>query len=201
MHISEGILSAPVLAGGAVLAAAGTFVGLGKIKSDDVPRVGLLSAVFFVASLIYVPVGPTSVHLIGGGIAGLILRWKAFPAILVGLFLQAVFFQYGGLTSLGVNTFNMAAPAILAGILFRRLINMSSSAAFIGAFLAGALAILGGSVLVAASLLLSSPDYAAPAAWELAAHLVLMVIEGIMCALCVGFLKKVKPEMLGVQEI
>ncbi len=184
-----------------MLAAAGTFVGLRKIESDDVPRVGLLSAVFFVVSLIYVPVGPTSIHLIGSGIAGLILRWKAFPAILVGLFLQAVFFQYGGLTTLGVNTLNMAMPAVLVGILFRRAINMSSGAALTGAFLAGALAILGGAILVTASLLLSSLDYAAPAAWALVAHLALMVIEGIMCALCVGFLRKVKPEMLGVQEI
>jgi len=183
------------------LAAAGIFVGLRKTKPEDVPGVGLLAAVFFVASLMPIPLGVANVHLVLGGLLGLILRWKAFPAILAGLLLQAVFFQYGGLTSLGVNTFNMAAPAVLFGILFRRLINMGSGATFIGAFLAGALAILGGSLLVAAALLLSGKEYAAPAGLQLAGHLVLMVIEGIMCALCVGFLKKVKPEMLGVQEI
>ncbi|NHZ72019.1 MAG: cobalamin biosynthesis protein CbiM, partial [Aquificales bacterium] len=32
----------------------------------------------------------------------------AFPAILVALTLQALLFQFGGFTVLGVNTFNMA---------------------------------------------------------------------------------------------
>ncbi len=44
---------------------------------------------------------------------GLLLGWPAFPAILVGLFLQALLFQFGGLTVLGVNTFNVAVPAVL----------------------------------------------------------------------------------------
>ena len=85
MHISEGVLSAPVLLSGAALTAAGTAIGLKNLDYDHIAQVGILSATFFVASLIHVPIGPSSVHLLINGIVGLLLGWAAFPAILVGL--------------------------------------------------------------------------------------------------------------------
>ncbi|MBC7240809.1 MAG: energy-coupling factor ABC transporter permease, partial [Chloroflexi bacterium] len=95
MHISEGVLSGPVLLGGALLTAGGTYVGLSKLKDKDIPKVGILSSAFFVASLIHVPLGPTSVHLILNGLNGLFLGWAVFPSILVALFLQGILFQFG----------------------------------------------------------------------------------------------------------
>jgi len=50
MHISEGVLSAPVLAGGAVLAVAGIAAGLRKLEGEALVRTGVLSAAFFAAS-------------------------------------------------------------------------------------------------------------------------------------------------------
>ncbi|MCF8037428.1 MAG: energy-coupling factor ABC transporter permease, partial [Desulfobacteraceae bacterium] len=67
MHISEGILSLPVLAAGVGFAAAGTGIGLKKLDPDRIPKTGILAAAFFVASLIHVPIGPSSVHLILNG--------------------------------------------------------------------------------------------------------------------------------------
>ncbi|MBW1888008.1 MAG: cobalt transporter CbiM, partial [Deltaproteobacteria bacterium] len=113
MHISEGILSTPVLISGAVLATAGTAVGLKKLDYERIPHVAILSAAFFVASLIHVPIGPSSVHLILNGLMGLFLGWVVFPAILIGLILQAILFQFGGLTTLGVNTILMGLPAFI----------------------------------------------------------------------------------------
>jgi len=63
MHISEGILSAPVLVMGAGLTAMAVGYSLKKMEHKEVPKVAILSSVFFVASLIHVPVGPSSVHL------------------------------------------------------------------------------------------------------------------------------------------
>ncbi len=103
MHISEGILSAPILLGGASLTAVGTVIGLKKLDLDRIMEVSMLTATFFVASLIHVPIGPASIHLVLNGLLGIMLGWACFPAILVGLLLQAVFFQYGGLMVLGVN--------------------------------------------------------------------------------------------------
>ena len=112
MHISEGVLSPTVLGLGAALAAAGVAVGLRKVDDEHLMSVAMLAATFFVGSLVHVPVGPGSAHLILNGLLGLFLGWAAFPAILAALTLQAVLFQYGGITTLGVNTFTMALPAI-----------------------------------------------------------------------------------------
>ncbi|MDX1739104.1 MAG: energy-coupling factor ABC transporter permease, partial [Alphaproteobacteria bacterium] len=101
MHIVDGALSSEVLIGGAAISAVGLGLGLKRLNIENIPTAGVLSASFFIASLIHVPLGPSSVHLILGGLAGLVLGWAAFPALFVGLLLQAVFFGFGGLTVLG----------------------------------------------------------------------------------------------------
>src|SRR5512134_805693 len=119
VHIVDGALAAPVLIGGAAVAAIGVGVGLRSIEPERMPQVGLMSAAFFVASLIHVPLGPSSVHLLLNGLAGIVLGWAVFPAILIALLLQAVFFGYGGLTVLGVNVAVMAVPALVCSYAFR----------------------------------------------------------------------------------
>ena len=112
MHVYEGVLTVTthgkeVLLAGAVVAAAGTAIGLRKLDYERVPRVAVLSAVFFVASLIHVPLGMTSVHLTLCGLMGLILGWAVFPALLIALLLQAVFFQMGDLTSFTLDSLKL----------------------------------------------------------------------------------------------
>ena len=110
MHVSEGILSFPVLISSGAAAAACTAYGLKKLNFDRIMNVSLLTAAFFVASLIHVPLGPGSIHLVLNGLLGIVLGWACFPAIVAALVLQTLFFQYGGITVLGVNTLIMAAP-------------------------------------------------------------------------------------------
>ena len=199
MHISEGILSAPVLLTGAALTAGGVAVGLKKMDLDEVPKVAVLSSAFFVASLIHVPVGPASVHLVLIGINGLLLRWVAFPSILVGLLLQAVLFQFGGFTSLGVNTFNMAFPALLCCLAFSPLVRRRNVVvAVIGGVACGALSILLGALLIGCSLVFTGGSFLEVAQLTVAAHIPIMIIEGILTGFCVVFLRKVKPDLLGV---
>ena len=81
MHISEGILSAPVLICSGAIAAAGTINGLKKVDYEHIMPTALLSSTFFVASLIHVPLGPGSVHLVLNGLLGIILGWAAIPGI------------------------------------------------------------------------------------------------------------------------
>ena len=121
MHIAEGVLSPAVLATGYALTAAGTALGLKKLDYDRLMTVAILAATFFVGSLIHVPIGITSAHLILNGLLGVILGWAAFPAILAALALQALLFQFGGLVVLGVNTFTMGFSAVVAGYVFRGL--------------------------------------------------------------------------------
>jgi len=196
MHISEGVLSGPVLLSGAALAAAGTAIGLKKLDYDEIARTGMLSGAFFIASLVHVPLGPTSVHLIMNGIVGLLLGWVAFPAILVALALQAVFFQFGGITSLGVNTVIMALPAVTCYYIFAPLLRRSQAAALAGAFGCGFMAVCLGGIIVGLALMFTEEKFFEVAAAVVAAHLPVMIIEGIVTALCVAFLKKVQPSML-----
>ncbi len=196
MHISEGVLSAPVLAGGVLLAAAGTAVGLRRLDYDRLMTVAVLAAAFFVGSLIHVPIGPVSAHLVLNGLLGAILGWAAFPAILVALALQAVLFQYGGLTALGVNTFNMAFPAVLCHFLFRPLLARGGRSAGVGGFCCGFCGVLLAAVLTAASLAATDEGFLTAAKVLLAGHIPVMAAEGVVTALTVGFLSRTRPEML-----
>jgi cobalt/nickel transport system permease protein len=72
-----------------------------------------------VASSIYIPIPPASVHLILNGLLGVVLGYFAFPAILIGLFFQALVIGHGGLTTLGVNAAMMGIPALLAYHMFQ----------------------------------------------------------------------------------
>mgnify|MGYP001820248964 CR=1 FL=1 len=198
MHISEGVLSAPVLISGMALTAAGTAIGLKKLDYDHIARAGILSAAFFVASLIHVPVGPSNVHLILNGIVGLLLGWAAFPAILAALILQAVLFQFGGITTLGVNTIIMALPAVLCYIGFNPLIRKKNPIAMMAAFACGFCSVFLGALLVGLGLIFTEENFLKVSAIVVVAHLPVMIIEGIITALCVAFLKKVQPEMLSI---
>lgn len=199
MHISEGVLSAPVLICGASLAAAGVGIGLKKLDYDRLPRVAILSAGFFVASLVHMPIGPTSVHLVLNGLLGIFLGWVSFPAILAGLLLQAVLFQFGGLTSLGVNTIVMGMPAMLCYALFKTGARSDfRSVSIVCSFLCGFCGILFGSLILAMALFYSGDAFVAVAKFVVIAHLPVMVIEGLITAFCIRFLKRVKPEILEV---
>jgi len=199
MHIVDGALAGEVVAGGAVLAAGGLALGLRGLDLERIPAAGLLSATFFTASLIHVPLGPSSVHLIMNGLAGLVLGWAAFPALFVGLLLQAVFFGFGGVTVLGVNTVAIALPAVLFGLVARGTLRTAppARAAVVGS-LAGGGAIAGTAVLVAAALALSGEAFVPAAKLVLAAHVPIMIVEAFVCAAAVVLIRKVKPELLGV---
>jgi cobalt/nickel transport system permease protein len=283
VHISDGVLSPPWLVAGFVLAA---LLALGAVFTDlvldalrlrrfreeEIAEVALLTAAFFVASLVHVRVGPTSVHLLLNGLVGVILGWRAALAIPVGLFLQAALLGHGGFTTLGVNSCVMALPALLAWALFnglrrlpfvrnstfRALLVMGSvlawtlslvysiallasnrpghlpnldttwangitfhpatlAAALLLALLAArlerrlgnapefALGLVVGEVSVLATMLLNcavllwggEEDWHTLALVIFVAHLPIAVIEGVVLGFVVGFLARVKPELLG----
>jgi len=199
MHISEGILSAPVLITGALLSAGGVAIGLKKMRYERIPEVAVLSSAFFVASLIHIPIGPSSTHLVLNGLLGILLGWMAFPSILVALSLQALLFQFGGFTSLGVNTLIMASPAVVVYFVFHRLIKKKNHLTDIFAGFCGGMTGIGlGAMLIAIALITTGESFTGIAKIIFIAHIPVMIIEGIITAFCVIFLRKVKPEILEV---
>jgi cobalt/nickel transport system permease protein len=202
MHIHEAVLAGSregiaVLAVGAAGAAVGTYLGLRRLDYERVPQVALLSAAFFVVSLIHVPLGGTSVHLVLNGLIGLVLGWTAFPALLIALLLQAVMCQHGGLLALGVNTLNMALPGVVAYYLFHRAVmGRSDALAFVAGLGAGALAVLLAAALTALALWVAGKEFELFAQAVFAFHLGVAVVEGLITASVVMFLRKVRPELL-----
>jgi len=210
MHIPDGILPVPVTAAGYAATAAVTWYSLRKINQQEnprreIPKASLLTAAFFVVSWIHIPVPPASVHLVLNGLLGAMLGYFAFPAILIGLFFQAVMFQHGGLTTLGVNAIIMGLPALVAYYIFRLRKSQnkeSSRKTAVFGFLAGAVAIGMSVVMFVVILLTFLPadlDVGAErvAIYALAiAHLPIIAIEGVITSLLAVFLQRVRPELL-----
>ncbi len=201
MHIVDGALSTEVVTGGAVLAVAGIAYGLKHLSMEKIPAAGMLSATFFVASLIHVPLGPSSIHLIMNGVAGMILGWAAFPALFVGLLLQAVFFGFGGITVLGINSLNIALPGVLVFYLCRSaLAGGSSRKAAIWGGIGGAFAISLTTLFVAFSLALSGDEFLPAAKFVFFAHIPVMVIEGLLSAAAIYLIATAKPELFSIMQ-
>ena len=76
VHISDGVLSDWWIAGGLALMVVLMIPALVRVRDEEIPRIALLTAAFFVASLIHVRLGPTSVHLLLNGLVGVILGWR-----------------------------------------------------------------------------------------------------------------------------
>ncbi len=212
MHVPDGLLPAKISIGGYAIASLATWYSLRQIHrysnpEENVPKASLLIAAFFLASLIHIPIPPASVHLVLNGMLGAVLGYYAFPAILIGLFFQAVMFGHGGLTTLGVNACMMGLPALLAGYIFhqRYLFSKSLGKNFstpFFAFLAGAIG-LGISAAIFFSLVITNMPADLDANAEktaiyglMLAHIPLMAIEGMFTTMLVAFLQRVKPELL-----
>ncbi|PMP67736.1 MAG: cobalamin biosynthesis protein CbiM [Thermodesulfobacterium geofontis] len=197
MHISEGVLSPPVLLAGGILSFIGLVFGLKNLKTEKIPEIAVLSSTFFVASLIHIPIGPTSAHLVLNGIIGLLLGWSAFPAIFLGLLLQALLFQFGGFTTLGVNTFAMAFPPVVLGYIFKKFLHKNKYfLTFSVSFLAGFLSIIFSAILIGTALYFTEKSFLPVIIALLSAHFPIAIIEGFITGFVVAYLLKVKPEVV-----
>lgn len=201
VHISDGVLAPLTLAIGFAIAGVMLVPALWRIRDEEVPRIALLTAAFFVSSSIHVKVPPTSVHLLLNALVGVVLGRRAPLAIVVGLVLQVVLLAHGGYTTLGVNTAVIAGPALLARPLFRVLGGPAPSprrAAWAGG-LTGWLTVVLTAALNAAVLILGGIEsWTIIAAPQFAVYLVLGVIEGLILGTTTGFLSRVKPDLLGL---
>jgi cobalt/nickel transport system permease protein len=186
MHISDA----------AAIAVSG--VTLRKLDMKELPKISVVTAVFFVATLINIPLGPVSIHLILNGLVGVILGLSAFLSIFLGLILQTLLFGHGGFTTIGCNAILMGIPAIICGFIFSLTKKSGNKALKIGmGAVAGAIGTILSGVILASFLATSGEDFFGVAKMALGAHVPVMIVEGAVCAFAVSFLLKVKPEMVG----
>ena len=199
MHLSEGVLHTPVLLAGVALAGVGVAVGLRRLESERLPLTALFAAAFFVAGTIHVPVGIGSVHLILNGMAGLFLGWAVFPAFLIALLLQVLFFSFGGFAVLGVNLCVMALPAVAAHYVLRGYLkpDMGPMAKLIVGLGAGIIGVGGAGALASLVLALNGgKHYQDLIALLLLSHLPVFVLDGMISYGVISLLSKMYPSAL-----
>jgi cobalt/nickel transport system permease protein len=207
VHISDGVLTVPWLAGGFALSGLSVLLAAYRVRDEEIPRIAVLSAAFFVATLMHLRLGPTSVHLLLNGLVGVVLGRRAPLAILIGLGLQATLLGHGGFYTLGINTCVLTLPALLAGWMFAALCRLPRMRQQTSAFL-WLLGCVIGMTSVLATLVLNAvvlywggaEDWHAIVWFVFFAHLPIVGLEGVVLGFTVSFLGRVKPEMLGVTK-
>jgi len=192
VHISEGVLSAPVLLAGWAVTAPAVAAILWRVRQSEIPRIACFSALFFVASFVHLPVGVSSMHLMLSGLVGAFLGSRAILAIFVALFLQGVFFGFGGLSVLGVNTAVIGFPAVL-GRLFAaaaKAQELKVRTQKIYLFLAGFVPIVCSMLLLDLVLFISGREFFAIATLISLEGAILAVLEGIITLFALSFITK-----------
>jgi len=202
VHISDGVLSSPVIAAGfgITLVLLGITLWWGTREGDiteQIPKLSVMAGAFFVASLINVPVPPTCVHLILNGLMGVVLGALSYPAIFIGLTLQALLFQHGGITTIGINTVIMGVPALITYGIFRIGYRKGVPLTLLGT-VCGGLAVFLSVIFLAVSLITTGEEFMAIAKLTAIAHIPIVIIEAVVTGSVVTFLAKVKPELLPI---
>ncbi len=191
MHISDGIIDTNICIIANVASLALVYEAGKKTSMDEIPKMGMMGAALFVASLIHFPLAGTSIHLGLFGIAGIILGKRAFPAIFAALLFQSLIFQHGGLLTLGINSLNMGAGAFAAWLIWR----LKFMFEILRSVLAGFLGIIVPVLLMSVEFHFSG--YGRGIFFLFSVYLVAAIIEGAISFSAVRFLRKVKPELLG----
>lgn len=209
MHIPDGFINGPTSVGAGLVAAGGLAAGLkqaGRRLADrHVPLAGLAGAFIFAAQMINFPVGVgTSGHLIGGGLAAVLLGpWLATVVLSVVLGVQALIFADGGVSALGLNIINMAilAPwsAWLLFKLMRAFLPRTQRVVAISAGIAAALSVVVASLGFVAEYAIGGTG-GAPVTTVLIAmggvHVLIGIGEGLITAAIVAAVLAARPDIV-----
>lgn len=195
MHISDGVISLEVAASLGLVSVAFCAYSIKKLKNEDIALISSMSALFFIASFIHIPLGPTQIHLLLIGIIGLFLGSLSFLSISIALLLQAILLGYGGLSSLGANIVIMALPAYMIyeinKLSFFKALNEK-----IKFFLVGFLSILFAVILMALVLYFAKDEYLIASYSIFLANIPAMILEGIITLFLLLYIKKAIPKLL-----
>ncbi|MEA2900679.1 MAG: cobalt/nickel transport system permease protein [Actinomycetota bacterium] len=205
MHIPDGWIDLPTSAAAAGLAAAAVTVAARRAGANLREKVTTMPAVvaayLLVAELLVVPLGfGTGAHLIGTGLATVLVGPElAIVCVAVVVVIQALVLADGGVTAIGLNLLNNGViPALVAWTLFRALTSTRAPrpaaagiAAGVATLAAGAAAAVefavGGTDVIPAHVVATALG---------AGHLVVAVAEGILTALVVRVVHRLRPDLV-----
>jgi cobalt/nickel transport system permease protein len=209
MHIPDGFLSLYVIIPAFIIALIFWILSLKKIKltEQQVPMMGLLTALFFAAMMMNYPIlGGTTAHLLGGAAIGLILGpFAGCISMTIILVLQALLFGDGGLTALGANVLNMGIigvfiPALLFLVINKAFKIKAATSLFVTIFISAFVGDLLAAISAGTELGLSQPvfQYGLSVAVPAMAinHSIIGVAEGIVTVILIATLLKLRPDVL-----
>ena len=190
MHIADGIISTEIAIAADVISIGALYAFGKKTETDDIPKMGMMAAALFVASLIHFPAAGTSVHLGLFGLAGILLGLRSFPVVFVALLFQSLIFQHGGILSTGLNALNMGAGALAAYLLWR----VSGIPEFVRAFTAGFFGIMVPALFMAVEFNMSG--YGRGIFYLLYVYVIVAAVEGLITLTIVNFFRRVESPIL-----
>ena len=169
----------------------------------------MMSALIFVLQMINFPIAAgTSGHLLGGALAVVVLGPSlGIICISIVVVIQSLLFADGGLSALGVNLLNMAVVTSLIGWItistWKKLFGESYSSTISGSFIAGLLSVVFSSIAFVLEYSLGG-TVAVPLGSVLIAmvssHLLIGIGEGIITALIVSLLLRVRSDLVYVNK-
>ena len=210
MHMANELLSVPVAAGTLAIAAAALgFIcrKAGKvITSDKFALMGILGAFIFAAQMVnfQLPVMPgTSGHMVGAVLLAILLGPHLGVVVISSVvIIQCLIFQDGGLLALGCNIINMAiVPSYIGFVLYKTVTagQFSSLRVYIGAMLACVIAIEAGAILVPIQASLSgvlAVPFPTFLITMIGVHFLVGFVEGLITVAVLGYLQKVRGELI-----
>jgi len=182
-----------------------------KVLSErHIPLMATLTAMFFAAQMMNYPIiGGTTAHLLGGPTLAIVLGpYAGLISITLILFIQALLFGDGGITTLGANVLNMGVIGVFIPYLLFLLslkIIKGRRGTIVGAFFGGLI----GNVLAAvfAGLELGLSTLSFPYSIQIAItamgihHFFIGLGEGIVTTIIVSILLKQRPDLLNLPKI
>ena len=212
MHVPDGFINAQVSIGSGIVSFATLWAYVKNAKNLVADKLialtGMMSALIFVLQMINFPIAAgTSGHLLGGALAVIVLGpHLGIICISIVVVIQSLLFADGGLSALGINVFNMAIVTSLVGWLvitsWKKLFGEANVSIISGSIVAGLLSVifssiafvfeyaLGGTVAVPLSSVLLA---------MLSTHLLIGLGEGIITALIVSLLLRVRSDLVYVK--
>jgi len=211
MHLPDGFFTpevwVPLWALAAAVLAFSVWRVNRRLEDRHVPLLGVLAAFVFAVQMLNVPVaGGTSGHVVGGVLIAVFVGPLAGSLVMASILaVQALFFQDGGITTLGANILNMGLIGAILGYWLYFLISRvvgGKRGRMVGAGVAAWVAIVLASVACSLELAASgtSPlSVALPA--MVGYHAVIGVVEAVVTVAVVGMVSRARPDLLELPKL
>jgi len=213
MHVPDGFINAPVSAVAGLISISSIWTATkaaNRFLADKLIAIaGMMSALIFVLQMINFPVAAgTSGHLLGGTLAVIVLGPSlGILCVSIVVILQALLFADGGLSALGINILNIAIITGLIGWLvisnWKKIFGDNSSSIIIGSFIAGMISVIMSSIAFVIEYFFGgtvSVDIGSVFFAMVSSHFFIGIGEGIITALIVSLLLRVRPDMLYISR-